>query len=75
MKIRPLKAHFYSIGWVRNNERADLQMLSFYSSRHHPFIKQVHSQALTTILAITEVIYDFFGIINRKEINTEYGFS
>ena len=75
MKIRPLKAHFYSIGWVRNNERADLQMLSFYSSRHHPFIKQVHSQALTTILALTEVIYDFFGIINRKEINTENGLS
>ena len=75
MKIRPLKAHFYSIGWVRNNERADLQMLSFYSSRHHPFIKQVHSQALTTILALTEVIFDFFGLVNRKEINTEYGFS
>ena len=75
MKIRPLKAHFYSIGWVRNNERADLQMLSFYSSRHHPFIKQVHSQALTTILALTDVISDFFGLVNRKEINTEYGFS
>ena len=75
MKIRPLKAHFYSIGWVRNNEQADLQMLSFYSSRHHPFIKQVHSQALTTILALTEVISDFFGLVNRKEINTEYGFS
>ena len=75
MKIRPLKAHFYSIGWVRNNERADLQMLSFYSSRHHPFIKQVHSQALTTILALTEVISTFFGSFNRKEINTEYGFS
>ncbi|EOX3822258.1 hypothetical protein ACPGBC_003036 [Enterobacter quasiroggenkampii] len=75
MKIRPLKAHFYSIGWERNNERADLQMLSFYSSRHHPFIKQVHSQALTTILALTEVISTFFGLVNRKEINTEYGFS
>ena len=75
MKIRPLKAHFYSIGWVRNNERADLQMLSFYSSRHHPFIKQVHSLALTTILALTEAISAFFGIVNRKEINTEYGFS
>ncbi|MEB6184914.1 hypothetical protein [Enterobacter roggenkampii] len=75
MKIRPLKAHFYSIGWVRNNERADLQMLSFYSSRHHPFIKQVHSQALTTILALTEVISAFFGLAYRKEINTEYGFS
>ncbi|MBJ5867991.1 hypothetical protein JGL56_09645 [Salmonella enterica subsp. enterica serovar Derby] len=75
MKIRPLKAHFYSIGWERNNERADLQMLSFYSSRHHPFIKQVHSQALTTILALTEVISAFFGLANRKEINTEYGFS
>ena len=75
MKIRPLKAHFYSIGWVRNNERADFHMLSFYSSRHHPFIKQVHSQALTTILALTEVISDFFGLVNRKEINTEYGFS
>lgn len=75
MKIRPLKAHFYSIGWVRNNERADLQMLSFYSSRHHPLIKQVHSQALTTILALTEVISAFFGLVYRKEINTEYGFS
>ncbi|MBW4241007.1 hypothetical protein JRY02_20560 [Enterobacter roggenkampii] len=75
MKIRPLKAHFYSIGWERNNERADLQMLSFYSSRHHPFIKQVHSQALTTILALTEVISAFFGLAYRKEINTEYGFS
>ncbi|MCK6905551.1 hypothetical protein L8Q74_11805 [Enterobacter roggenkampii] len=75
MKIGPLTAHFYSIGWVRNNERADLQMLSFYSSRHHPFIKQVHSQALTTILALTEVISVFFGLVNRKEINTEYGFS
>ncbi|CAH3522076.1 hypothetical protein V5K00_RS13330 [Enterobacter asburiae] len=75
MKIRPLKAHFYSIGWVRNNERTDLQMLSFYSSRHHPFIKQVHSQALTTILALTEAISAFFGLVNRKEINTEYGFS
>ena len=75
MKIRPLKAHFYSIGWVRNNERADLQMLSFYSSRHHPFIKQVHSQALTTILALKEAISAFFGLVNRKEINTEYGFS
>ena len=75
MKIRPLKAHFYSIGCVRNNERADLQMLSFYSSRHHPFIKQVHSQALITILALTEVISAFFGLVNRKEINTEYGFS
>ena len=75
MKIRPLQAHFYSIGWERNNERADLQMLSFYSSRHHPFIKQVHSQALTTILALTEVTSAFFGLVNRKEINTEYGFS
>ena len=75
MKIRPLKAHFYSIGWVRNNERADLQMLSFYSSRHHPFIKQVHSQALTTILTLTEVMSAFFGLVSRKEINTEYGFS
>ena len=75
MKIRPLKAHFYSIGWVRNNERADLQMLSFYSTRHHPFIKQVHSLALITILASTEVISDYFGNINRKEINTENGLS
>ena len=73
MKIRPLMEHFYSIGWVRKNERADLQMLSFYSSRHHPFIKQVHSQALITILASTEVTSDFYGQLNRKEINTENG--
>ncbi|AMJ72707.1 hypothetical protein AW879_19830 [Enterobacter cloacae] len=50
-------------------------MLSFYSSGQHPFIKQVHSQALTTILARTEVISAFFGLFNRKEINTEYGLS
>ncbi|KTQ48109.1 hypothetical protein NS31R_01870 [Enterobacter cancerogenus] len=50
-------------------------MLSFYSSRHRPFIKQVHSRALTTILALTEVISDFFGIVSRKEINTEHGLS
>ena len=75
MKIRPLTEHFYSIGWGKKGERSDLQMLSFYSSRHHPFIKQVHSQALTTILALTEVISAFFGLVNRKEINTEYGFS
>ncbi|OAZ46135.1 hypothetical protein A9Z41_08325 [Enterobacter cloacae] len=50
-------------------------MVSFYSSRLHPFIKQVHSAALTTILALTEVISAFFGIVNRKEINTEYGLS
>ncbi|MFJ3293780.1 MULTISPECIES: hypothetical protein [Enterobacter] len=74
MKIRPLMAHFYSIGWVSTNKRADLQMLSFYSSRHHPFIKQVHSLALTTILALTEVISAFFGLVNRKEINTDMDF-
>ena len=75
MKFRPLMAHFYSIGWDTKGERSDLQMLSFYSSRHHPFIKQVHSLALTTILALTEVMSAFFGLVNRKEINTEYGFS
>ncbi|MCW4783569.1 hypothetical protein [Enterobacter chuandaensis] len=75
MKIRPHTEHFYSIGWVRKNKRADLQMVSFYSSGHHPFIKQVHSQALTTILALTEVTTAFFGIVYRKEINTEYGLS
>lgn len=74
MKIRPLTAHFYSIGWVSTNKRDDLQMLSFYSSRHRPFIKQVHSQALTTILALTEVISAFFGLVNRKEINTDMDF-
>ncbi len=49
-------------------------MLSFYSIRHHPFIKQVHSQALITILTSTEVISVFFGQLNRKEINTEMDF-
>ena len=75
MKIRPLKAHFYSIGWVRNNERADLQMLSFYSSRHHPFIKQVHSAALTTILLMTKEPYLFLRNAFRKHNNTENGIS
>ena len=75
MKFRPLMAHFYSIGWDKKGERSDLQMLSFYSTRHPYVIKQVHSQALTTILAITEVTSDFFGLIDRKEINTENGYS
>ena len=75
MKIRPLLTHFYSIGWGMRGERTDLQLVSFYSSRHRPFIKQVHSLALTTILALTEAISAFFGIVNRKEINTEYGLS
>ena len=74
MKIRPLKAHFYSIGWVRNNERADLQMLSFYSSRHHPFIKQVHSPALITILHDTKGLLVILYSALRKEINTETEF-
>ena len=68
-------AHFYSIGWGKKGSRSDLQMLSFYSTRHQPFIKQVHSQALTTILSLTEDISAFFGLFNRKEINTEYGLS
>jgi hypothetical protein len=66
MKIRPLKAHFYSIGWV-GRRAADLQMLSFYSTRHQPFIKQVHSQALTTILALTEVISAFSVSLTVKK--------
>jgi len=49
-------------------------MLSFYSTRHHPFTKQVHSPALITILAATEVISAFFGTLGRKEINTEMDF-
>lgn len=68
-------ANFYSIGWDKKNERNDLQMLSFYSTRHPYVIKQVHSQALTTILALTEEFSAFFGLINRKEINTENGYS
>ena len=68
-------ANFYSIGWDKENERNDLQMLSFYSTRHPRVIKQVHSQALTTILALTEEFSAFFGLINRKEINTENGYS
>lgn len=75
MKIRPLTEHFYSIGWGRKELQANLQMLSFYSTRHQPFIKQVHSRALTTILALTEVISAFFGLVNRKELNTENGYS
>ena len=75
MKIRPLTEHFYSIGWGRKELQANLQLLSFYSTRHQPFIKQVHSQALTTILALTEVISAFFGLVNRKELNTENGCS
>jgi hypothetical protein len=50
-------------------------MLSFYSTRHRPFIKQVHSLALNIILALTEVTSAYFSIITRKEINTENGHS
>ncbi len=53
----------------------NVQMLYFYSTRHQPFIKQVHSRSLTTILSLTEGIWAIFGIFNRKEINTENGYS
>lgn len=64
---------FYRLGYEGLTYRFTIGF--FYSSRHRPFIKQVHSLALTTILALTEAISAFFGIVNRKEINTEYGLS
>jgi hypothetical protein len=70
MKFCPLIGHFYSMPGGRTLNRADLQMLSFYPTRHHPFIKQVHSNVLTTILALTEDISDFFSQLNRKDLNT-----
>lgn len=45
-------------------------MLSFYSTRHHPFIKQVHSFALITILAPKEDSSEYFILLVRKENNT-----
>ena len=73
MKIRPLTEHFYSIGWGRKDLQANLQMLSFYSTRHQPFIKQVHSAALTTILLMTKEPYLYFRKAIRKHNNTENG--
>jgi hypothetical protein len=66
--------HFYSIGWDTKGLGRNLQTLSFYPGRHHPLIKQVHSLALTIILALTEVTPAFFGHFDRKENNTEMDF-
>ena len=46
-------------------------MLSFYSSRHHPFIKQVHSVALNTILPQTKGLFLKYHTAFRKQNNTE----
>jgi hypothetical protein len=48
-------------------------MVSFCSLRHHPFIKQVHSLALITILHETKGFLEFMSAF-RKEINTKTEF-
>ena len=57
----------WRMGW-------DLQMASFCSLRHHPFIKQVHSLALITILGETKGLLVFLCFAFRKEINTKTEF-
>ena len=49
----------------------DLQMASFCSLRHHPFIKQVHSAALITILHDTKGLFMNSLSALCKEISTE----
>ena len=57
----------WRMGW-------DLQMASFCSLRHHPFIKQVHSAALITILHDTKGLFMNFLSALRKEISTSTEF-
>jgi hypothetical protein len=52
----------------------DLQMVSFCSLRHHPFIKQVHSAALITILHDTKGLFMNSLSALRKEISTSTEF-
>ncbi|WP_396287833.1 hypothetical protein, partial [Klebsiella michiganensis] len=52
----------------------DLQMASFCSLRHHPFIKQVHSAALITILHDTKGLFMNSLSALRKEISTSTEF-
>jgi hypothetical protein len=73
MKIRPLKEHFYSIGWGRNKSGPIYKWFLLFNSSSS-LHKAGAFAALTTILALTEVISAFFGLVNRKEINTENGF-
>ncbi|MBL3692832.1 hypothetical protein F1652_09010 [Pluralibacter gergoviae] len=42
-------------------------LLSFYPLRHLPFIKQVHSPPLTTILPAKEASPGILGDANRKK--------
>lgn len=49
-------------------------MVSFCSLRHHPFIKQVHSLSLITILHETKGLLMILYFALRKVINTETEF-
>ncbi|TKU64034.1 hypothetical protein FDW98_06085 [Citrobacter sp. wls711] len=48
-------------------------MVSFYSTRHPPFIKQVHSRSHNIILIKTKVFRQHFTKHHRKQINTTNG--
>ncbi|MBQ4922821.1 hypothetical protein FDK33_09155 [Citrobacter werkmanii] len=48
-------------------------MVSFYSTRQHPRIKQVHSRPHTIILIKTKVLRQHFFIGICKQINTTNG--
>lgn len=50
-----------------------LHLLSFYATRHQPFIKQVHSPAHTIILIQTKEFRRYFIKHNCKQKNTTNG--
>ena len=49
-------------------------MVSFCSLRHHPFIKQVHSLPLITILHDAKGLFMNYHPALRKEISTQTEF-
>ncbi|HAU4367616.1 TPA: hypothetical protein F6W26_06720 [Citrobacter amalonaticus] len=58
---------------LSGNKRRDRQLLSFYSTRHHPFTKQVHSLPHTIILFRTKEFRRHFKIHCCKHNNTTDG--
>jgi hypothetical protein len=70
MNFYPPNEAFLFYTQIKGVTGSNLQLLSFYSTRHRPFIKQVHSRALTTILTLKEDAFRFLGHLNRNEINT-----
>ncbi|MPQ50988.1 hypothetical protein GBC03_25270 [Citrobacter telavivensis] len=58
---------------LSGGKRRDTQLLSFYSTRHHPFTKQVHSPPHTIILIRTKEFRRHFKNLCCKHNNTTDG--